>query len=92
MKWVKGRGQANIDSLNTLTKKGAISAVFAINCLHHVVTFDNSQISQLEIKGTTLEEAVDNFLNGKKSIHINDDCGDEIACNPACPANYEAEF
>lgn len=53
-----------------------------------MVTFENGQISELKIKQVTLEQAVLNFLNGNESVHINDECGGGIGCNPACPTQH----
>ena len=40
--WIKKRGQENLDGLARVIQSGALKAVFAINCWHHVITFENS--------------------------------------------------
>lgn len=87
-KWVSKRGQSDIETLKSMQEDGIIKAAFAINCVGHVVTYANSQVAELEVKGMTLEEAVLDYFEGKESVYINDDCGDEIGCNQLCITSW----
>ena len=49
------------------------------------MTLEDDQISKIEVNGSTFNEAYGEWLDGKITVYIEGDCGDELACNPNCP-------
>ena len=81
--WAVHRKDATTDRMARV--KNSEHGFFAINCLFHVLSTQDSQVNELTIGDETFSEAVGEWLEGKKVKAVDDDCGDTMACNTHCP-------
>ncbi len=59
-------------------------ALFAIDCYRHVVSLYDPMISELLVNGETLNQYIEDWLQGKQGFNVETNCKDPIACNPMC--------
>ena len=83
--WTKLREHQTRFALNQLSGLESRHGLFVPDCLKHVMTLEDDQISKIEVNGSTFNETYGEWLDGKITVYIEDDCGDELACNPNCP-------
>ena len=85
--WTKLREGQTRFALYMLRGQESKHGLFVPDCLWHVLTLYDEQVSKLEVNGITFNEALGQWLDGQVTLVIEDDCGERIACNPKCPVH-----
>lgn len=89
LNWAKSRASETKSAADYIRTYLPRHGFYIIDCLHHVVTTQDLQISRLEIDSTSLNDALESWIKGEPLELIETDCTSTIACNPYCTANQE---